>query len=106
MHRTFTMLFAFIVKGANDAAYGMGISAALFNRFANDSQAIVEYLKEYYSLTYIGAALLNNWLHVHFSQQGVAFLRPIDPPHRLHRDLTESTISCVIFIVPLQRWNP
>ncbi|KAI4706095.1 hypothetical protein J4E89_009148 [Alternaria sp. Ai002NY15] len=61
--------------GANDAAYG----------------AIIPYLEEYYDLTYvvvslvflspmggyISAALLNNWLHIHFGQRGVAFLGPV-----------------------------
>lgn len=88
---TFATLFAFIVKGANEAAYGVSISTALFNHFANVSHAIIPYLKEYYSLTYVvvslvslsplggyvGAALLNNWLYVHFGQRGVALLCPI-----------------------------
>lgn len=26
---------------------------------------------------YVGAALLNNWIHVHFGQRGVAFLGPV-----------------------------
>ncbi|KAI4621915.1 hypothetical protein J4E80_004289 [Alternaria sp. BMP 0032] len=61
--------------GANDAAYG----------------AIIPYLEEYYDLTYvvvslvflspmggyISAALLNNWLHIHFGQRGIAFLGPV-----------------------------
>ncbi|CAG5153283.1 uncharacterized protein ALTATR162_LOCUS3111 [Alternaria atra] len=61
--------------GANDAAYG----------------AIIPYLEEYYDLTYvvvslvflspmggyIGAALLNNWLHVHLGQRGIAFIGPV-----------------------------
>ncbi|KAF2846589.1 MFS general substrate transporter, partial [Plenodomus tracheiphilus IPT5] len=72
--RTFATLFAFLIMGANDAAYG----------------AIIPYLEEYYNLNYIivslvflsplggyvGAALLNNWLHVHFGQRGVAFIGP------------------------------
>jgi len=54
------------------------------------TQAIIPYLEEYYDLTYvvvslvflspmggyISAALLNNWLHIHFGQRGIAFLRP------------------------------
>ncbi|KAI4639336.1 uncharacterized protein J4E78_010969 [Alternaria triticimaculans] len=61
--------------GANDATYG----------------AIIPYLEEYYDLTYvvvslvflspmggyISAALLNNWLHIHFGQRGIAFLGPV-----------------------------
>lgn len=60
--------------GANDAAYG----------------AIIPYLEEYYHLNYTivslvffsplggyaAAALLNNWIHNHFGQRGVAFLGP------------------------------
>ncbi|KAJ4341916.1 hypothetical protein N0V95_007101 [Ascochyta clinopodiicola] len=74
IYRTFATLFAFMIMGANDAAYG----------------AIIPYLEEYYHLNYIvvslvflsplggyvGAALLNNWLHVHFGQRGVAFIGP------------------------------
>ncbi|KAI4663058.1 uncharacterized protein J4E79_004371 [Alternaria viburni] len=55
------------------------------------TQAIIPYLEEYYDLTYvvvslvflspmggyISAALLNNWLHIHFGQRGVAFLGPV-----------------------------
>lgn len=72
--RTCAILFAFMIMGANDAAYG----------------AIIPYLEEYYDLSYVvvslvflsplggyvGAALLNNWIHVHFGQRGVAFLGP------------------------------
>ena len=53
-------------------------------------QAIIPYLEDYYELTYIvvslvflsplggyvGAALLNNWLHVHFGQRGIALIGP------------------------------
>lgn len=74
MFRTFATLFAFLIMGANDAAYG----------------AIIPYLEEYYNLNYIivslvflsplagyvGAALLNNWLHIHFGQRGVASVGP------------------------------
>ncbi|KAI4610255.1 uncharacterized protein J4E87_010807 [Alternaria ethzedia] len=55
------------------------------------TQAIIPYLEEYYDLTYvvvslvflspmggyISAALLNNWLHIHFGQRGIAFLGPV-----------------------------
>ncbi|KAF2004668.1 MFS general substrate transporter [Amniculicola lignicola CBS 123094] len=66
--------WAFIVMGANDAAYG----------------AIIPYLEEYYNLTYVvvslvflsplagyaSAAVLNNAIHVRFGQRGVAFIGP------------------------------
>lgn len=75
IYRTCATIFAFIIMGANDAAYG----------------AIIPYLETYYDLSYIvvslvflsplggyvGAALLNNWIHVHFGQRGVAFLGPV-----------------------------
>ncbi|XPS78310.1 hypothetical protein M3J07_010329 [Ascochyta lentis] len=74
IYRTAATLFAFVIMGANDAAYG----------------AIIPYLEEYYNLSYVivslvflsplggyvGAALLNNWIHVRFGQRGVAFLGP------------------------------
>lgn len=75
IYRIAATLFAFIIMGANDAAYG----------------AIIPYLEEYYDLSYVvvslvflsplggyvGAALLNNWIHIRFGQRGVAFLGPI-----------------------------
>ncbi|KAF2024106.1 MFS general substrate transporter [Setomelanomma holmii] len=75
VYRTLATLLAFTIMGANDAAYG----------------AIIPYLEEYYNLSYVvvslvflsplggyvGAALLNNWIHVHFGQRGVAFLEPV-----------------------------
>lgn len=75
IYRTCATLFAFVIMGANDAAYG----------------AIIPYLESHYSLSYIvvslvflsplggyvGAALLNNWIHVRFGQRGVAFLGPV-----------------------------
>ena len=58
--------------------------------FTDEHQAIIPYLEEYYHLSYVvvslvflspmggyvGAALLNNWIHVRFGQRGVAFLGP------------------------------
>ncbi|KAF2010499.1 MFS general substrate transporter [Aaosphaeria arxii CBS 175.79] len=75
IYRTCATFFAFIVAGANDAAYG----------------ALIPYLEEYYDLSYIvvslvflsplvgyaSSAMLNNTIHVHFGQRGVAFLGPI-----------------------------
>ncbi|KAH4177683.1 hypothetical protein HBI04_033720 [Parastagonospora nodorum] len=72
--RTGATMFAFMIAGANDGAYG----------------AILPYLEEFYNLTYVvvslvflspmcgyvGAALLNNWIHVRFGQRGAAFLAP------------------------------
>ncbi|KAH7072230.1 major facilitator superfamily domain-containing protein [Paraphoma chrysanthemicola] len=63
-----------MIMGANDAAYG----------------AIIPYLEEYHNLSYVvvslvflsplggyvGAALLNNLIHVYFGQRGVAILGP------------------------------
>lgn len=74
IQRTFATFWAFIVMGANDAAYG----------------ALIPYIEEYYHLTYIIvslvflsplvgyalAAFLNNYIHVRFGQRGVALIGP------------------------------
>ncbi|EOD44270.1 putative mfs protein [Neofusicoccum parvum UCRNP2] len=67
--------WAFLVMGGNDAAYG----------------AIIPYLEVHYNLNYTivslvffsplggyaAAALLNNWIHSHFGQRGVAVVGPV-----------------------------
>ncbi|KAI9930245.1 hypothetical protein ASPWEDRAFT_101477 [Aspergillus wentii DTO 134E9] len=72
--RTVATFWSFLVMGANDAAYG----------------ALIPYLESYYDLSYtvvslvflspvIGyllAAVLNNPIHTHFGQRGVAVLSP------------------------------
>ncbi|KAF2761708.1 MFS general substrate transporter [Pseudovirgaria hyperparasitica] len=73
--RTFATFFAFLLMGANDAAYG----------------ALIPYLEAYYDLSYtvvsliflspfigyVASALSNNWIHLTFGQRGVAFLGPM-----------------------------
>ncbi|KAK3621535.1 hypothetical protein LTR56_019260 [Elasticomyces elasticus] len=75
LYRTFATFWSFLIMGANDATYG----------------AIIPYLEEYYKLSYIvvsliflspfvgyvGAALLNNAIHMKFGQRGVAFMAPL-----------------------------
>ncbi|KAF2689235.1 MFS general substrate transporter [Lentithecium fluviatile CBS 122367] len=72
--RTSATFYAFVIMGANDAAYG----------------ALIPYIEDFYGLTYVvvsliflsplvgyaGAALLNNFIHIRFGQRGVAFLGP------------------------------
>lgn len=73
-YRTMATLFAFLVMGANDAAYG----------------ALVPHLESHYRLShvvvslvflsplvgYAGAALLSNTIHVRFGQRGAASVGP------------------------------
>ncbi|KAL2866925.1 putative MFS transporter [Aspergillus lucknowensis] len=72
--KTLATFWAFLVMGANDAAYG----------------PLIPYLEEYYNLSYttvslvflspIGgytlAAITNNKLHLHFGRRGIAWLSP------------------------------
>ncbi|KAF2842433.1 MFS general substrate transporter [Patellaria atrata CBS 101060] len=73
--RSFAAFWAFVLMGANDAAYG----------------ALIPYMERYYDLTYIIislvflsplagytlSALLNNTIHLRFGQRGVAIISPI-----------------------------
>lgn len=70
--RVFAAFWSLLVLGMNDAAYG----------------AIIPYMGPYYNLSYtlvsliflspfVGytlSAILNNWIHTHFGQRGVAIL--------------------------------
>ncbi|KAK2766927.1 hypothetical protein FQN54_006242 [Arachnomyces sp. PD_36] len=72
--RFFATNFAFVILGANDAVYG----------------ALIPYLEEYYNQTYttisliflspivgyVTSALLNNMIHMHLGQRGIAILGP------------------------------
>lgn len=72
--RTMAAFWSFVVMGSNDAAYG----------------ALIPYLQEYYSLTFVVislvflsplvgytlSALLNNTIHLKFGQRGVAMIAP------------------------------
>ncbi|KAF2691109.1 MFS general substrate transporter [Lentithecium fluviatile CBS 122367] len=72
--RTMAAFWSFVVMGSNDAAYG----------------ALIPYLQEYYSLTFVvislvflsplvgytASALLNNAIHLKFGQRGVAMIAP------------------------------
>ncbi|KAH7414332.1 major facilitator superfamily domain-containing protein [Phaeosphaeria sp. MPI-PUGE-AT-0046c] len=72
--KTSAAFWSFVVMGSNDAAYG----------------ALIPYLQEYYSLTFVvislvflsplvgytASALLNNMIHLKFGQRGVAMIAP------------------------------
>ncbi|KAG9186505.1 hypothetical protein G6011_09613 [Alternaria panax] len=72
--KTSAAFWSFVVMGSNDAAYG----------------ALIPYLQEYYSLTFVvislvflsplvgytASALLNNSIHLKFGQRGVAVIAP------------------------------
>ncbi|EEP80376.1 conserved hypothetical protein [Uncinocarpus reesii 1704] len=72
--RLFAANFSFIILGLNDAAYG----------------ALIPYLETYYNVSYtvisliflsplvgyVTSALINNRIHMHFGQRGVAILSP------------------------------
>ncbi|KAF2735457.1 MFS general substrate transporter [Polyplosphaeria fusca] len=74
LFRSLAAFWSFVVMGANDAAYG----------------ALIPYLQEYYSLTFVvislvflsplagytASALLNNSIHLKFGQRGVAIISP------------------------------
>ncbi|KAH8731059.1 major facilitator superfamily domain-containing protein [Phaeosphaeriaceae sp. PMI808] len=74
LFKTFAAFWSFIVMGSNDAAYG----------------ALIPYLQEYYSLTFVvislvflspfvgyaASALLNNTIHLKYGQRGVAMMAP------------------------------
>ncbi|KKA25033.1 MFS transporter [Rasamsonia emersonii CBS 393.64] len=67
--RTLATFWSFLIMGANDAAYGL-------ESYYNLSYTVVSLVFLSPLVGYASAALLNNVIHMHFGQRGIAWLSP------------------------------